>query len=156
MKYLSRNRARLAPECVEVAIRRLGQERYVPAAGLLASWLDFKSTIYFVAGDVVFNTQWGYRYPAALALYEIGLPAEAALVRVFAAPSLSDTVETNAGDTLMLIHRDDMSKGVAALTAAAKATPDAVISARLRDAARRLASTCRDAALRSRWEAALN
>jgi hypothetical protein len=145
------------PDCIDAAIRQLGNERYVPAIDVLASYLDFKSPTYTLPADApVYNPRWGYLYPATLALFEIGPPAIESLVRVIASPSSSDTAGTNAAETLMTINRIDMSKAVTALTTAAKATTDAVAAARLRDAARKLASTCPGPELRTKCEAALN
>jgi hypothetical protein len=42
LNYLRGERASLPRECIEVAIKRLGEARYAPAADVLAAYLDFK------------------------------------------------------------------------------------------------------------------
>jgi hypothetical protein len=159
LNYPRGDRNVLPRECVEVAIRKLGEASYAPATDVLTSYLDFK-----VPGTnppdaaVVFNVQWptGDKYPAALALFFIRLPASDSLVRAIGDASSSDTVRANAAEVLLFIHRPDMSKAVAALAAASKAASDAATADRLRQAATSLSRKCPGPELRSRCQAALN
>jgi hypothetical protein len=159
LNYLRGDHNSLPPECVEVAIRKLGDASYAPATDVLTSYLDFKVPGTNPPGqDIVLGVQWptGDKYPAALALFFIRLPAADSLVRAIGDASSSDIVRANAAEVLLFIHRPDMSRAVAALAAASKGASDAATADRLRQAATSLSMKCTGPELRSRCKAALN
>lgn len=159
LNYLRGDHASLPRECIEVAIKRLGEARYAPAADVLTTYLDFKVPGTNPPGQNYFvSVQWplGDQCPAALALFRITLPAADSLVRVIGDASSSDIVRANAAEVLLSINGADMSKAVAALIVASRGAPDAATAAQLREAAITLSRKCPGPELRSRCEAALN
>jgi hypothetical protein len=159
LDYLRGDRASLPSECIEIAIERLGEARYAPAADILTSYLDFK-----VAGknppgqNYVIRVQWplGDEYPAALALFRIKLPAADSLVHAIGDASSLDIVRVNAAEVLLAMNSADMSRAVAALVVASKGASDAATAGRLWEAAISLSRKCPGPELRSRCESALN
>lgn len=162
MEYLEGDRAKLAPECIEYALKHLGIEEYSPAIQTLVRYLDFESPTLAKVNLAVsrsFDVAWiehAYRYPARTALSYIGLPAAISLVALIANPSTPDVVAENAAEALGDMHNHDRSRAVALLASSAKAERDALKAERLRAAARKIANACVGAELRNRCELALN
>ena len=159
--YLQRERSGLRLECVVLAISKLKEEAYIPAAGILTSYLDFK-----VAGTRSNQPRPGYNvdmgracwmeeYPAAHALTAIGLPASESLVRAIGSASASDLLRSNAEEVLFVVHGADPAGAVMALRQRSRSGLDAATSARLFESAIRLSRKCIPE-IRHTCEAALN
>ena len=159
LKYLADDGGKQSKECMEFAIRRLGDAEYVPAIDVLIMNLEFESLAVsrgLPGGTVSIYTMRGF-YPAKVALTQIGLPASDKLVAAIAKRETTDFSAQLAGEALLSIHsRDDPSIAVAALIAAADSTPDPKAAARLRKEARRMMSTGCPGEFRLQCEAALS
>jgi hypothetical protein len=88
LKYLNEDRKSLSSDCIEVAIRRLGVERYAPAIDTLVTYLDFENqSLAHLHQMGLFNNpmiEHGFDYPARAALAEIGIAAIDKLIAVIA------------------------------------------------------------------------
>jgi hypothetical protein len=155
VQYLQAVRSGLRTECVALAITRLGQEAYVPSADVLTLYLDFSvAKPKFVPLDFD-RLPWMEEYPAAHALYAIGLPAAGSLVRAIGRANSSDLLRTNAEEVLLAIHREDPGGAVRALRQSSKSSSDPVASSRLFESATKLSRKCAQI-FRSACETALN
>jgi hypothetical protein len=157
--YLQRERSGLPPECIVLAISMLKAEAYIPAAGILTSYLDFKVARthqprpgYNVD---ISRAWWMEEYPAAHALLAIGLPASDSLVRSIGNASSSDLLRSNAEEVLLGVYRGDNAGAVMALRQASRSGLDAATSARLSESAIRVSRQCMPE-IRHTCEAALN
>jgi hypothetical protein len=84
-------------------------------------------------------------YPAVHELYSLGKPSETALLRFIAENKDATKIEKeNAIYTLLLIHHGDGLSVVEALAQESKASDDAAVSARLRNAAKDASKWCDD------------
>lgn len=166
LEYLSRDRASLSANCIEVALRNLGIESPLPssykvsAIDVLIPFLDFKSQVVESMGFQPSIAPF-FLYPARTALIGIGRPAVEKLIAAIADRSSSDTVVENARVAVNAIYNypdgpAGSLKAVVALSEAAKGTLNAASASRLRDAARKVAGACLGSELQSRCEAALN
>jgi hypothetical protein len=145
--YLQQNRSGLRTECVQFAIARLGQPAYLPAADVLVSaadvlvsYLDFR--VAKPIPYVVDHIEWMEEFPAAHALFEIGLPATGSLVRAIGSIKSSELLATNAEKVLLIIYRGDQAGAVLALRQSSRSAPDAVTASRLFESAIRLSRKC--------------
>ena len=130
--YLKQSRSGLRTECVQYAIARLGQPAYLPAADVLVSYLDFRAAKPHPILYVVDHIEWMEEFPAAHALFAIGLPAT----------------------VLRTIYREDQAEPVLALRQSCKSAANTATAARLFESAIRLSRRCLPD-VRSACEAAL-
>jgi hypothetical protein len=111
-------------ECITLAVKNLGQERYEPAISALINKLDFRRppNAHEKVGVRLHPQVIEELYPAANALEEIALPSErtkfavqSAILDAIGSASSSDTARENAVAVWMFLHREKPSKGVALL-----------------------------------------
>ncbi len=157
LAYLRSDRATLDPGCVVYSMQQLGAEHFAAAADVLATYLDFQTpgTEKVDSPGTVYRIPvLGDRYPAATALFEIGMPASPSVVRVIASSASSDLLRKNAMDVLFAVHRENLANGARALNDASRSASDNETAARLLLAAREFAGKC-PGERRSACEAAL-
>lgn len=145
LAYLDRDRAALSPDCIVYAIRELGAQQYVAAVNTLAMYLDFRmpgteKKVHDVT--IVRIPTLGDKYPAVVALFEIGKPALPSLVHMIGHGATSDLLRNNALEVVLVIHRENMAEAVRALSHASRTSSDSATAIRLWDAARKEASRC--------------
>jgi hypothetical protein len=138
------------------AIKQLGHKPYAAASETLAAYLDFRmpgAENQDQGGTVISRLPWvGDKYPAANALYEIGVRASASLIQVIV-DGTSDLLRNNALEVLLAVHGENTPEAVALLTTASRTTLDTPTSNRLWETARRVVSRC-PADLRAQCEEA--
>ena len=137
-----------------------GDASYVPAAQVLASFLDFRVSSAKTARQSPLQYRnrmpWlGKEYPAATALFEIGLAASGSLVAAIGDSASLEIVRDHAAEVLLVLHRDHPANAVMVPITAGKVAPDAETANRLRESAAILARKCGPQS-RSACEAALN
>jgi hypothetical protein len=146
LAYLQGERSRLDRNCALYAIEQLGNDHYEAAIRTLIGYLDYRAPdppAYSAPdGPIVLKVAWWRPYPAVDALFQIGKAAIPQLVEAIADASASDLVHNNAGDTVLLIYREDMPGGVAVLARASHTRSDPAESIHLVDQARRQAGKC--------------
>ena len=127
--YLGRADRKANVDCVTFAIRRIGKQRYQPAAPILARLLDFRRTPTDgeQAGVLTMHTF----YPSIEALEEIGSASLASVLVTLGANDASELARENAVRVWMYFHRDDAAKGVALLKRDADETTDPAVQKRL-------------------------
>jgi hypothetical protein len=81
-------------------------------------------------------------FPAAHALYAIGLPAAGSLMRAVGSIESSELLVNNAETVLRTIYREDQAEPVLALRQSSKSAPNAATAARLFESAIRLSHRC--------------
>lgn len=145
LEYLQGERPRLDRNCALYAIEQLGNDHYEAAIKTLIGYLDYRSpdppSVTLLGVKVTPKLSWA-PYLAVDALFQIGKAAIPQLVEAIADASASDLVHNNAGDTVLLIYREDMPEGVAVLARASHARSDPAESIHLVDQARRQAGKC--------------
>ena len=104
-------------DCVTLAIRKLGKERYEPAITALVKLLDFRRPRTQDEKKGIFERPQSIDevFPAALALELIGKNALPELLLAIEAPSTSATAFQNAVAVWMEAHKYERPKGVALL-----------------------------------------
>jgi hypothetical protein len=148
--------------CITSAIRRLGEQHYEPAAGVLAKLLDFrrplddreKQGLYLHLQTV------GETYPAAAALVQIGQHALPSILEVIKSDSRLTTGREHAVWVWMGVYRDEPARGVALLKREADATSDSVSKERVLQAISKavkmcgpsFTTKCKEAAKTGYWE----
>ena len=157
LAYLQRDRSRLDPACIVYAIEQLGLHYHtVPyrpsagaeaAAGVLVMYLDFQAPGTENIGKRMIQAKdripWlGDKYPAATALFQIGIQSTPSLVRAIGSAAYSELLRKNAIETLFAVHRENVSEGARALNIASRSASDNGVSIRLLDAAREFAAKC--------------
>ena len=117
LKYLSEDRKSLSSDCIEVAIRRLGVERYAPAVDTLITYLNFENqSLAHLHQMGLFNNpmiEHGFAYPARAALAETGVLAiDKLITAAIASESSSRIVSENAAISLtdIVTYRDKRSQ----------------------------------------------
>jgi len=108
------------PDCAIAALEILGHEHATGYIPQILNFLTFRRKFYWE------GTRFKMRpvseldhYPAVMALFEMGKPALPALLAVATQEKPDSLRFTNAVNTIMLIHRDQASGGVAFLRQAA-------------------------------------
>jgi hypothetical protein len=121
-------------DCVSLAIRKLGTERYQPAIATLAKFLDFRRPLTPKEKMGFYDHPQGVggRYPAALALELIGEPALPEVLRAIKADSNSETARENAVAVWMENYKYERPKGVAVQKEEETNTTDGATKQRLR------------------------
>jgi hypothetical protein len=132
------------PNCIVFAVRALGNQRYVPAAEVLSSLLDFRrpKTDEEKHGLYIRPQGIAQLYPAAYALEMIGEKTLPVVLRVIKSSSTSPVARENAVFVWMAIQRDSAPGAVSALMQEAARTPDSVSRQNLEWAASRALIWC--------------
>jgi hypothetical protein len=130
VQYLSRDRALLSDNCIELAIDQLRDLKDPAAIDVLVRYLDFRRppTPSELNGA-------SYRMdrdsPAVSALFSIGVQSLPAIERAIQNEDLSERESKNAVNALMLFHRERPAEGVAFLREAYLAAPSLGLRDRL-------------------------
>jgi hypothetical protein len=123
-------------DCITVAIRRLGEERYELAIPELVNLLDFRRPLTQQEEEGFFShlpTVEGM-FPAAQALELIGKNALPGLARALRSESTSDTSRENAVAVWMMNYKFEHAKGILSLKQEETSTNDSASKQRLRAA----------------------
>jgi hypothetical protein len=140
VRFLKEQRDTRQSPCISSVIKQLGHSRYVDAAHVLTSYLDFvdPATLPPSGGTAYLRPD----YPAIAALFEIGKPATLDLVSAIQA-SDSATLRENASKAYMFVYRDDLAAGIHQLKKEklTARSPDA--RRRLSEALKMLIDACR-------------
>jgi hypothetical protein len=131
-------------DCVTLAIRRLGKERYEPAITTLVKFLDFRRppTVDEKKGIYERPRITEELFPAAEALEEMGKPALPEILRAIEATSTSTRALDNAVSVWMEANKYDRPSGVALLKQEETKFKDDTIKQNIRQAVRKALIFC--------------
>ena len=121
----------IADKCVIDGIHKLYHVNSTEAIDVLIGYLDLKRS-YSETIQVGSNSD---LYPAVDALFSIGRPAVPALLRVIKGDGYSKQAQENAVRTIMLIYRDEPSRGIRLLVDEGEGSSNSGERTSLREAA---------------------
>jgi DNA polymerase III delta prime subunit len=149
IEYLESDRNMQAPDCMTYAIDKLGQQRRAEASRILTMYLDFrKPGTERDPNEPVFDRQPPSPqdlYPAVGALFKTGMPSIPSLVHRIGDRETIDLTRWHALYILLILHRTEPWRAVAALRRASESATDRGTMGRLMDAAKEEAARCHPA-----------
>ena len=111
MRILHQHKNAIQNDCLLNAVRLAGKQKVVDAIPYLIEMLDWEEK----SRDRYKFHPKGSEFPAIDALFQIGEPAVPSLIRVLAEQNPNSNESRNALHAFMLIHRDDLAKGIQSL-----------------------------------------
>jgi hypothetical protein len=136
LKYLSGDRAKLAPECILYALENFGERRYEPAAKILISYLDFRRPV-----ELAFSRPLPAS-PAESGLFLLGRPVVPLILEAMTASDSSDLMRASAANVIYAIHGSTPEVGIAMIKRAGDRAQDPILSQKLLESAVNLARRC--------------
>jgi hypothetical protein len=128
------------PECVTLAIRRLGEFRSPLGIAVLVDLLDFRRPDSDAEKLHVFDAH--DKFPAVSALFGVGSPAIPDLLTKLKTRKASPTERKNGIRAMMFIHRESPPEAIRVLKEAANAATDPQEASQLESAARDAVAFC--------------
>jgi len=138
LKYLEGDRAALKPACIQLALRKMGEYKYLPAIPTLIQYLDFRSI--YMGEDAV--QPLGSQYPAATALAQFGDYATPDVKSAIKKEALNLKQRHNAAFLYAATLSSDLPGNIRFLMLASKQAKDLQVALDLVDVARAIADIC--------------